>query len=1507
MSKAGVESNIGDEYQNLIAAYWTARMLIVPEINFIEVDSTSLSENGQPYFVDDIIIHYTDKKLTCCQCKRNSPNRKYWNISDLKDDLRKSWRQWKSTPNAELIFYSGDNFGDLAKLAARTRSVSDHAAFLYKIPKSLEKTYNTLAALINEGSLTEEIIFKFLSSLKFATFPYDTLHDIIRDTLSVHVIHADKAFKVISQEIDAVSRRSTYTDTNIAQGTRHTITRDNIIRSLSDAGLRLAPQKTITELNRYFKNLSCHGRLWPRTIKEHKFKRIVLNGIAALVTMQRTSILLHGGAGSGKTCVLLDLVDELETKPDICTIFIQTRDLDIAALDNGFLDNVARMAEIKKIVIVADSLDVLSISSHQQGFSRFLTILNESKKLDNVSIVAACRTFDTHYDRRLSAMEWSDTISLNDLDFESEVKPFLESLNIDVTTLDMKQKNLLSNPRMLSMYTDICSKGIKTSAINQFELAKSYIDTIINDSKLGNRAFTKIQKLASYMLRERRFTISKARANLPSDMAHKLLSEGILLETEQDVYTFGHQTLMDILAVAGADASDMTLTSFITALKPVPFIRPSIRTFIFYLRDQDAAAFRKQIKAAINGNLAFHIKRLIAVSLAEINPTNEDWPLIKHIFYKHPELFIQFFYATETFSWFQIFQQNFLSELCSTKNGIWILNYTDKLTGWPEVDGDLFVQMWIDALSCESVDKRQAAFRANITLNDFTKWSSKNLRTLFQILLDINDNSDTDSLLGKSLSRWVDFTNANDDMLWKYVTKKVKKHEDIKDSTLLCQSNDFYKDDFIHERMLLSTDLLLTAVNFLDEWAKTINKANGYDYSGSLLHYASYGEKRTRGSIRHTTSLTELFDALQNACQEHAENNSEWWRTHIDFLATSANRVLIYFAILGCTINPEPNTAQAVNLLYQIETHRGYFIYEFSCLLRVAAPFMAEHDAETIQRIVFDLYKKSGDEPNWAIFSRYDILIGLPSICRLPETQHLIDCVEKINGHLALNPRITSWGGMVLPPISAINITKLSDNDIIRLLAHYSGPNNNIREMIGDDLIGGAEAIAYQLSAAISIDPSRFSIFFNKHWEAIDPQFHEAYFNGIAEHIHYRFGDYNKPNDWNPISEPEPKELLTTMLSMMLNHELAYINAHSWANALEACADIALKISDIYSICDIIKLYADEAQEPDIVDEQDLLNIGLGSVRGIMATAVIKMANRLLENKHDNLPAPLVSLLRRFAADKHPAVRAMILYRLHRTQYYNKSIGWELFDLCIIDAPGRIWKNAYSCLRYSYFNDFERISKYIHFMERNCMPDAGEYWAMLMALSFISKKIEQDELFTALMRVNAIDAWKGAASVFSYNINNQYDRCLAGLTYILAHAPKHSDILCHCENVLLEEHKLPLEFISLLITYAYSTKRDGAPIHHFIEWLARVAPSDCLLAVSSMELALETIYKTPKPFYFYNKDDIAIFLTHIFREAEENEELDGGQLLNRVIAIQDALLSKGINSVDNWLKDAERP
>jgi hypothetical protein len=79
----------------------------------------------------------------------------------------------------------------------------------------------------------------------------------------------------------------------------------------------------------------------------------------------------------------------------------------------------------------------------------------------------------------------------------------------------------------------------------------------------------------------------------------------------------------------------------------------------------------------------------------------------------------------------------------------------------------------------------------------------------------------------------------------------------------------------------------------------------------------------------------------------------------------------------------------------------------------------------------------------------------------------------------------------------------------------------------------------------------------------------------------------------------------------------------------------------------------------------------------------------------------------------------------------------------------------------------------------------------------------------------------------------------------------------------------------------------------------------------SQALAVTEIYlayvKRTKPYLHDYENNLTQLLTRLFANAEEREESDQGDMLKRVVAVQDTLLGLGVDGIDKWLKAAERP
>jgi hypothetical protein len=103
-----------------------------------------------------------------------------------------------------------------------------------------------------------------------------------------------------------------------------------------------------------------------------------------------------------------------------------------------------------------------------------------------------------------------------------------------------------------------------------------------------------------------------------------------------------------------------------------------------------------------------------------------------------------------------------------------------------------------------------------------------------------------------------------------------------------------------------------------------------------------------------------------------------------------------------------------------------------------------------------------------------------------------------------------------------------------------------------------------------------------------------------------------------------------------------------------------------------------------------------------------------------------------------------------------------------------------------------------------------------------------------------------------------------------------------------------------------SEERRNYIIFGFVEWLNSLVDRLPEEALAATEAYLEFITNTETGLHDHG-NHLTQLITRLFGEAEEREETDHGEMLKCVVAIQDVVLSLGINGVDDWLKAAERP
>ncbi|MGZ5009806.1 MAG: hypothetical protein ACXV74_02465 [Methylobacter sp.] len=200
----------------------------------------------------------------------------------------------------------------------------------------------------------------------------------------------------------------------------------------------------------------------------------------------------------------------------------------------------------------------------------------------------------------------------------------------------------------------------------------------------------------------------------------------------------------------------------------------------------------------------------------------------------------------------------------------------------------------------------------------------------------------------------------------------------------------------------------------------------------------------------------------------------------------------------------------------------------------------------------------------------------------------------------------------------------------------------------------------------------------------------------------------------------------------------------------------------------------------------------------------------------------------------------------------------------------------------------------------------------ISALAALSGHIDLHDFIPQLQTLGSVYAWTGAASVWGHkgNMAQYFDQCVFGISTGLQESGNIASSVARKMSSLFRKDQ-PFAVVSsdIIDKYFSSIEQDQSDkrfhFDGFGAWLnamSQCRPDEALVSAERF-----AVFIRHTKYQLYGLEDISQLMTRLFREAEEREESDNGAMLRRVIALQDAFLAIGINGLQDWLRDAERP
>ncbi len=1277
-----------------------------------------------------------------------------------------------------------------------------------------------------------------------------------------------------------------------------------------------------------FQQVSAIGRNWIRTIDNKPIERQEKSQVIESINSGHKTVLIVDSPGSGKTCLLLDLLEYYEKSSDHNVLFIRGDEFNDAneqkQLPEHLVEKCEFLSGITSMVVIIDSLDVLSVSRQHETLKFFMRLIDRLIAIENVSVIVSCRTFDLEYDSHLKNRLWQHKVNLEPLDFDTVVTGFLRDWNIDPDLVNDKLRQLLRLPQNLKMYGQLAVKGVVSESTSIYQLHEEFIEELIRKNpQMGNSAIETLKSMADYLLEQRTWDLPRRKFSCSDETFRELSSLGIILTKDNNKLAFSHQTLAECLMVRSNLDKEISFTDFIKDRVQLPFIRPAVRAFLFYLRVNDPAEFRNQVKNALSSDeIAYHIKRLICESIAEIEPVDSDWSLIRHLYNHQSNLFGSFIDRITSYEWLQFLKQHWLQIAKQSQDKeVLLRRFFNRLEIWIARYPEEIIELWIDSFDSKWFDYKGLTMFVNQQLNGLQNWSIPRIEYLLKLIMKHMPEEGNYGFTN-SLSRWIESNNSGDDMLWQYIIGSVSDNDirSIRIQDKLKDTSSGLEDAyFLENRLLKSNKLLDLAVSWIE---KCIEKSfpsylREGEFWNIFLSESSYRLKHSNGVIHRVDSLTHLLDGIEKAFQKHCQLNDRWWQDNEPRLRSTQDICLRYFLIQAYKVNIQSNLAGIISQLKDKQLFESCHLGdELGELIAIAYPNLPESFAIEHQAIIVSLYENLVDQDidleKYTNTVKYKFFKRIPIIFRTEKTQHFINSQEKFHGHGEPSPSIELSGGIISPPFTAQQLLSLSDRTIIKLLNFYiDNPSNERRYQ---DHIGGIDEVRSVLKEAASLDPVRFT---SKILRSSNPILYTEYISaiveGIGSHLRFRFGNLSSGNVWNPVEPlPDGISIAQNLLELIERHSIKRIGDDASREALSGCCNILVDNSEYVDrlSLQLFWLYKTHLHEDRQVfsSSDSLIATAINSTSRVVSESAMRLYNRRLELNLD-IPELLTYLIQHVSKDRRLYVRAGIVRQLDFTIYKQPEWGWKILADIFQESQPNLWKYVESCLYHNYHDRFDLVSQYLERIFQEGMEEAGDAWGRISALACLSGHITQDLVFEQLQLVaDCESAWKGVAQVFTTNLHipEHTDTCYTGILKILEVDKDRlpSGILIMISKYFRDEINIDCKILNNLLEKILCVQDlcqlRSFNIPQYLSKLSRVNPLDALQLLELLALKLKG--EAHSAWILDSKYTIMAF-KEIFAEVEDSQDIE---LINRAIKLQDLFLELNINDMDNFLDKAAR-
>ncbi|MCY4420212.1 MAG: hypothetical protein OXC42_03025 [Gammaproteobacteria bacterium] len=1119
MVSGGISNKLGNEYERK----WTVRMLL--EVIAGEAISIRYEGVSQDYFGFEFALHRSDY-VEWHQVKRNAPGSN-WTPNALKSEgvLNAFKKRLSSDSTARCVFVSQDPARQLRELSEEARRANDAHEFLDAVSKRNKEIFDDLS---RKWDADKRYTFKWLCRCEFQTESEQSIDKVI----AMHGNH------VLKGEENLYPPLSDYLIDNlnalVTTEAARTWVRKKSTFTFRPAALDPTLREDIDAANqRYLDSYTPFGIAGQQIARSEVGKVVECLQAADGPPL----IFLTGDAGSGKSGVVRGIMTDLMNQAVPCLAFRIDRYLSyrsskkvgdvVLGRDESPVSALANLAGDKTSALIIDQIDAVSeVSGRNSAIKDILfDLVREAQLYADVRCILVCRTFDLENDHRYRNCERQDEairVQVPSLSWEQEVVPILKHGGIATESFTDSQRELLTLPINLSIFLEIGNTDFSfTTRTELFQkLVEKKARDLSQDRDVKWSVRTSLSSMAKWMSDNQELSAPYYVLGDFNGVKDWLASEGLIV-IEQNRLSFFHESFFDFVFAQHFAQSGDDIIAFLTSTEQHLFRRTQVRQILTLMRDTEKSRYLKALETVLTDpRIRSHIKHSVAQWLATLDsPMPDELEIIQLLDdgeEEFPILMCKALFASEF--WFDLLNDNGeLSNMLRTAakpRKRYLLGWLSRIVDMRPGPIAILIRDWwgLDPAHSEQVLEWFCSMRR-----------IPEDRALIALLSDVTCSTSVDFSIGNRWGRLVEFSTELSEFeprvssgILQRLFEQWFKHNPGKHPF----NHDGIKEIDVHDLAKLAEK---APDVFLEGMIPVLNKSvlialseDSPGYSTSI--HVLYDSRSKRGP-------NALFSLYRDALRRLAQTSPSDAASCLEQLDPASHGVLLHLHLETISTNPSALGHRFTALLDKPNLFlAGLEGAEWKAFAD-AARSVVEAQCLPVQDIESKVFQHCPEcdlakEISHEIKEHQNDELRRNALTYLARSGHVEWCVLKTIGHGLLSsqgkerlmelerkfcaenvpvPR-SHEAHLVDSPIPSDATSRMTDTQWRSAMERYNSEDIGLRNRT--EPVGGALELARELERCARSDPNRFTGFFLKLPESVNPIYGQHVLQGLADADH---------------------------------------------------------------------------------------------------------------------------------------------------------------------------------------------------------------------------------------------------------------------------------------------------------------------------------------------------------------------------------------------------------------------